>query len=246
MQFFDIILIALIAVFLVLRLRSVLGERNEDEQNGDQGGGFDDFFNQQRRDTPQQRDEDNVIDLPGMKSPGASMDEEPAVDSAGAWGNPVPNVEYEGALAEGIDAIQAADPNFNPREFLEGGRVAFEMILNAYADGDVKTLKNLLSTDVFGGFAQAIEEREAAGQTLQETLVGITSAELVEAYMDGREAHVTIKFVSEQISALMDADGAVIDGDPAKVMAATDFWTFARNTKSRNPNWTLVGTGSLE
>jgi len=107
-------------------------------------------------------------------------------------------------------------------------------------------LTSLLGAAVYGGFAQAIEDREAGGQTLQETLVGINSAELMEAYMDGRDANVTVKFVSEQISALMDSEGAVIDGDPIQVVKATDFWTFARSTKSRNPNWTLVGTGALE
>ena len=98
---------------------------------------------------------------------------------------------------------------------------------------------------MYGGFAGAIEDRETRGQTLQETLVGIGETELVEAYMDSREAHVTVKFVSEQISALLDSEGSVIEGDPTKVINATDYWTFARSTKSRNPNWTLVGTGSL-
>lgn len=244
MQLFDIILFALIAVFLVLRLRNTLGSRDGHEGPDNRGESNDNpFGNAFKRDENEGRDEadDNVIELPGPRQPDAGftpVEPQPA---------PAPEVEeFTGPLGEGVKAIRIADPSFVAKDFVDGSQFAFEMILNAYAEGDVKTLKSLLSADVFGGFAQAIEDREAAGQTLQETLVGINSAELVEAYMDGRDAHVTVKFVSEQISALMDSEGAVIDGNPTQVVKATDFWTFARSTKSRNPNWTLVGTGALE
>lgn len=250
MQLFDIILFALIAVFLVLRLRGVLGSRDGHEGRDDRGqdndSPFGDVFKRDQdasktdntdNDSNDDND-DNVIELPGPRSPGAASTQPgPA---------PAEEEQFEGPLGEGIKAIRIADPSFVAKDFVEGSTFAFEMILNAYAEGDVKTLKSLLNSDVYGGFAQAIEDREAAGQTLQETLVGINSAELMEAYMDGRDANVTVKFVSEQISALMDSDGAVIEGDPTQVVKATDFWTFARTTKSRNPNWTLVGTGALE
>jgi len=234
MHIFDIVLFALIAIFLVLRLRSVLGNRDGHE------GGYFDRFNRGNRDngeTPargKRGEDDNVIELPGAARDTASAPP-PADETFG----------YEGPVAEGIQSIRALDPRFQPPEFLDGARIAFEMILNAYAHGDLKTLKSLLSAEVYAGFAQAIEDRDAQGHTLQETLVGIGEAELAEAYLDGREAHVTVKIVSEQISALMDADGKVIEGDPAKVVTATDFWTFARPIKARNPNWTLVGTGAL-
>ena len=249
MQLFDIILFALIAVFLVLRLRGVLGSRDGHEGRNDRGESNDNpFGNPFKRDQDEGRDntdnntDDNIIELPGPRSPDAGF--------TPVQPQPAPaeeeEEEFTGPLGEGVKAIRIADPTFVAKDFVDGSQFAFEMILNAYADGDVKTLKSLLSADVYGGFAQAIEDREAAGQTLQETLVGINSAELVEAYMDGRDANVTVKFVSEQISALMDSEGAVIDGDLTQVVKATDFWTFARSTKSRNPNWTLVGTGALE
>lgn len=237
MQFFDIILFALIAIFVVLRLRSVLGTRDGHE------GGYEDRFNRddtqaERRGEPASGDEDNVVALPGRgEAQAQDQDAPPAADET---------FGYEGPVAQGIQAIRAADPRFLPGEFLEGARMAFEMILNAYAQGDLKTLKSLLSSDVYGGFAQAIEEREKANQTLQETLVGINDATIVEAQLDGRDAVVTVKFVSEQISALLDTDGTVVEGDPAKVVSVTDYWSFARSTKSRNPNWMLVGTGALE
>lgn len=242
MQLFDIILFALIAIFLVLRLRGVLGSRDGHE------GGYDDRFKRNGEQKPRDPmgrpvlddDEDNIIELPGMRrddAPLGSAPEQPVVDES---------FGYTGPVGEGVKAIRKADPTFVPKEFIEGARVAFEMILNAYASGDLKTLKMLLSPDVYGGFAQAIEDRAAQDHTLHETLVGINVAELAEAYQDGSDTTVTVKFVSEQISALVDADGTVIEGDPAKVVTATDFWTFARSTKSRNPNWTLVGTGALE
>lgn len=235
MHLFDILLFALVAIFLVLRLRSVLGSRDGHE------GGYFDRFNRNPDDEGRQGSrpasgDDNVVRLPGATDDDAQV---PALPGANeAFG-------YAGPVADGIRQIRAQDKSFLPKEFLAGARMAFEMILNAYAAGDLKTLKSLLSADVYAGFAKAIEDRGASGQTLQETLVGITVAELAEVYMDGRDAHVTVKFVSEQISALLDADGKVVEGDPAKVVTATDFWTFSRATKSRNPNWTLVGTGAL-
>ena len=236
MQFFDIVLFALIAIFLILRLRSVLGNRDGHE------GGYGDVFNRERDNAERRDDEGNVIELPSARAPDVETfaDEKPTAKAE-------PEEELpEGQLGEGVRAIREHDDSFSPKEFVEGSRMAFEMILNAYAMGDTKSLKNLLSSEVYAGFEHAIAEREAEGQTLQETLVGLSKAEMVEAYMDGREAHVTVKFVSEQISALLDSDGSVIDGDPTKVVEATDFWTFARSTKSRNPNWALVGTGSLD
>lgn len=235
MQFFDIVLMALVVIFVVLRLRGVLGSRDGHE------GGYEDRFNRGDKPEQAQRDafdgspaEDNVVELPGARR---EAEPTPVVDET---------FGYEGQLGEGVKAVRITDPSFDPKEFLEGSRVAFEMILNAYAAGDLKTLKMLLSAEVYGGFAQAIEDRASKDHTLQETLVGINAADLMEAYMDDRDVTLTVKFMSEQISALMDEDGTVIEGDPTKVVSATDFWTFSRSTKSRNPNWTLVGTGALE
>jgi len=237
MQFFDIVLFALIAIFLILRLRSVLGNRD-----GHEGGYGDVFKRDQDQGGPRRDDNGNVVELPSARAPEVDV-----FDDA----QPAPKAEPQedlpaGPLGDGIRAIREYDPSFSADEFVGGAGMAFEMILNAYAEGDTKTLKNLLSSEVFAGFEQAISQRNSEGQTLQETLVGISKAEVVEAYMDGRDANVTVKFVSEQISALLDSDGTVVDGDPTKVVEATDFWTFSRPAKSRNPNWLLVGTGSME
>ncbi|MCP5370450.1 MAG: Tim44 domain-containing protein [Hyphomicrobiales bacterium] len=238
-QFFDIILFAMIAAFLVLRLRSILGRRDGHE------GGFPDPFKRRpgKPARPSRDDGDNVVQLPDRSEP---EDEDKNEDVfAEAPESQVPPGEMT-PLMQGLSAVRAADPSFTESEFVNGARIAFEMILNAYVAGDTAQLKTLLSPEVFSNFQQAIREREKAGEVLEETLVGINSAEIVEADMEGRTASVTVKFVSEQVSVTRDEAGDVIDGDPSAVTEVTDFWTFSRDTRSRNPNWALVATRSLD
>ena len=120
----------------------------------------------------------------------------------------------------------------------------FSWIVEAFAKGDSKGLRPLLNDDVYGNFSAAIEARAKAGETLETALVGIKSAEILEARMQGRAAFVTVKFVSEQVNVTRNSQGEVIDGDPARVVTITDIWTFARDTRSRDPNWSLVATRS--
>ncbi len=120
--------------------------------------------------------------------------------------------------------------------------MAYEMIVMAYADGDRRTLKNLLSREVYDGFVAAISERESTSEKIQSSFVGIDKAEIVAAEMKGGDAHVTLRVVSELISATLDGSGAVIDGDPETVAEVKDVWTFARDTRSKDPNWKLVAT----
>ena len=228
-QFIDIVFFAMIAGFLVLRLRSVLGRRE-----GHRGSHRDPFA---AKDSPPAAD-DNVVSLP-------NRDEEQAGESP--WG-PLEEASSEGlsALELGVAQIREVDPGFVPKEFLEGARMAFEMILNAFAAGDGDTLRTLVSDDVLVNFLRAIEDREEDNQTLEITLVGISSTDPMEAELTGGMAQVTVKFVSEQISVTKDAAGTVIDGDSSAVTEITDFWTFARDTRSRDPNWNLAATRSLD
>ncbi|MBK1667408.1 hypothetical protein CKO28_05110 [Rhodovibrio sodomensis] len=233
-QFFDIILFAAIAAFLVLRLRSVLGKRTGHEQRP----GQDPF--QPSRQRQQQgsdgSDRDTVVPMPGRAEDNGVTDEDlkKAADKA------------ETPLSAGLTQIKLADRDFDEDGFAEGAKGAFEMVVNAYAQGDRKTLRQLLANDVYGDFEQAIDEREKAGQTLETTLVNIREAEIIEAELQNRTAFVTVKFVSEQINVLKDAEGNVVEGDAEQVLDVTDIWTFARNTRSRDPNWTLVATRSPE
>lgn len=228
-QFLDIILFALVAAFLILRLRSVLGRRN-----GHQGPTRDPFDNSRQRD----KTDENVVRLPDRSEPSADTDST-ALDDVAAPQDGTP-------LEVGLTQIRVADPKFNINEFQSGSRIAFEMILTAFAAGDTDTLKNLLSPEVFGNFSQSIREREEAAETMETTLVGFKSSDVVEAYMAGRTAHITVKFVTQQINVMRDKNGEIVDGDLSAVNEVTDFWTFARDTRSSDPNWMLVATGSLD
>ena len=229
LPFFDIILFAMIAAFLVLRLRSVLGRRG-----GHKGGRRNPFA----RSLPEEQADDKVVHLPSARDADADTEVDTKAEAAGD--------DAEDDLAAGFREIKAADRGFEPAEILSGARIAFELVLSAYASGDTNALKPLLSAEVLDNFAQPIREREAAGETMEHTLIGVKSADIVEAFLDGRTAHVTVKFVTDQANVTRDANGEVVDGDPSAVTEVTDFWTFARDTGSRNPNWTLVATRSLD
>lgn len=212
------LIFAAVAAFVLYKLRSVLGRREGHEQRPP------DIFAEAERSAPAETGNDAV--LPG---PGQSSRETDGVDP-------------ESPAAGGIREIQAIDRSFDPAGFLEGAKAAFEMIVEAFARGDRDALEPLLAPGVFANFEGAIAEREKAGETLETTIVAFNSAELTAAGMQGREARVTVTFVSEQSNTVKDADGNLVDGDPAAVEKITDIWTFARDTRSRDPNWHLVET----
>ena len=230
---FEIILLAAIAAFLVLRLRGVLGRRDGHEPPP---GRYDPFKGEKAEDAV----EDKVIQLPDRGTP-EEMAERAAEDAAVSAARPG---EADTPLAAGLTQIKIADRSFDENGFLGGAKAAFEMIINSFSQGDARTLRPLLSNDVYEDFASDIKAREQSGETLETTLIGVNETEIIEAELQGRTAFVTIKFVSEQINVTRDSEGKVVDGDPNHVTSITDIWTFARNTRSRDPNWTLVATRS--
>jgi predicted lipid-binding transport protein (Tim44 family) len=232
LQFIDIIIFAMIAAYLVFRLRNVLGKRDD----SDNENGFQDLFSQDPS------NDDNVVHL---QDPNRDDRDDAIMDNDAGDDDAAP-ADPTDPLSIGLRQIKDADSGFNAGQFADGANMAFEMILNAYTDGDAAVLKNLLNGDVFGNFNKAIIDREQAGETLEDTLVDIKSNTVVEAYMQGTQAFVTVKFVTEQVNATRDENGDVVDGDPNKIITVTDFWTFARDTKSRDPNWKLVATRSLD
>jgi predicted lipid-binding transport protein (Tim44 family) len=232
-EFIDIILFAMIAAFLIFRLRNVLGRRD-----GQEDGLPNPFRDHSAEDDGNSSPDHNVISLPEAKQSGeVSFADVPAPDEK-TW----PNSE----VAVGVAQIRAADPGFIPKEFLDGASAAFEVILNAYVSGDRKALDSLLSPEVYGNFARAIDDRDEKKNVMEDTLVGIRAADIVEAYMNGETACLTVKFVTEQVNVTRDDQGHVIDGNPTQVTDVIDFWTFARDTYSANPNWALVATRSLD
>ena len=145
-------------------------------------------------------------------------------------------------VAKGLVDIVRADATFEPDSFLKGARAAYEIIVTAFAEGNRKTLKGLLSRDVYEGFAGAIGDRESRGEQVDQSFVGIKAADIVEAELKNAMAQVTVKFVSELISATRDRGGEVIAGDPKRIKEVTDIWTFAREVASSDPNWKLIAT----
>ncbi|HVY19173.1 MAG TPA: Tim44/TimA family putative adaptor protein [Bauldia sp.] len=239
--FIDIYSIAflIIAVVVVLRLRNVLGRRTGNERPP-----FDPYS---RRDTAPtaggDKAADKVISLPPRRPATAGAT---ATDAAPAEAR-IKTLAPEGSpLSEGLKAVVALDRSFDPAEFLAGAKTAYEMIVTAFAEGDRKTLKQLLSREVFDGFVSAITEREGRGETIEFKFVGIDKADITGASAKGQNAQVTVRFLSKLVSATHDKAGAVIDGDPTHVGDVTDVWTFARDTTSRDPNWKLVATESVE
>ncbi|ADZ72670.1 Tim44/TimA family putative adaptor protein [Polymorphum gilvum] len=235
---YNIIFLAL-AIFVFFRLRSVLGKRTGNERPP-----FDPYSKPARDNRAPGGAEaggvDNVIPLPGKPvEAGAGDTERGAVvlDKVAPSGS---------ALNAALRQILSVDRSFEPEQFLQGARAAYEMIVTAFAEGDRKTLKNLLSKEVYDGFVTAISEREARGETIESTFVGIDKADIVEAALKGSVAQVTVRLQSELISATRDKDGHVVDGDPSRVTEVVDIWTFARDTTSRDPNWKLVATESAE
>jgi predicted lipid-binding transport protein (Tim44 family) len=231
---FDIytIVFLAVAVFIFLRLRSVLGQRTGRERPP-----YDPFSRDPLR-GPAKEPKDNVVTLPGRTVEPAASAAEP-VAPADRWKG---IAESGTPTAAGLDAIAASDPEFDAKHFIAGARAAYEMVVTAYAEGDRRTLKNLLSRDVYEGFDTAISEREKRGEKAESRFVSIDTAEIVGAELRGKSSQVTVRFVSQLISVTRDKTGAVIDGNPDKVTEVTDVWTFARDISSRDPNWKLIAT----
>jgi len=228
---YTIIFLAL-AVFIFIRLRSVLGQRTGRERPP-----IDPYAPRPPREAARPP-ADNVVTLPGN----GQRTEAPRP------AEPVASDRWKGIaepgtpLAAGLDSIRRGDPAFDPAHFLAGAKAAYEMIVTAYAEGDRATLRNLLSKDVYDGFDAAIREREARGEEVETRFVGIEKADLVGAEVRGGAAHVTVRFVSQLVSVTRSRDGTVVDGSPDAVTDVTDVWTFSRDLSSRDPNWKLVAT----
>jgi predicted lipid-binding transport protein (Tim44 family) len=228
---YTIIFLAL-AVFIFLRLRSVLGQRTGQERPP--------FERSPRNVAPGAPD--NVVPIPGSVIDQAPL--APTADATPAADRWKGLAEPGTPLAQGLDALVAQDSSFDPRHFLSGARGAYEMIVLAFANGDRRALRDLLSSEVYESFDSVIRDREKHDQKTETRFVSIDKAELVAAEARDRAAQLTVRFVSQMISVTRDKNGTVVDGTPDKVADITDVWTFARDTTSRDPNWKLVGTGS--
>jgi predicted lipid-binding transport protein (Tim44 family) len=228
---YTIIFLAL-AVFIFFRLRSVLGQRTGRERPP-----YDPYS---ARDAVRSPANDKIVTLPQRPAePAVSRPAEPVPPPADRWKDVA---ESGSSVAAGLDAIAAADPTFDAKHFITGARAAYEMIVTAFAEGDRRQLRSLLSREVYDGFDAAIGERERRGETAETRFVSIDGSTVTAADLRARTAQLTVRFVSKLISVTRGRTGNVIDGNAEKVTDVTDVWTFAREVSSRDPNWKVVAT----
>jgi len=216
-QLLGILLIAMVAGVILFRLYAVLGRRTGNEREPQ------DRFRRVGRPAPSAAD--NVVALPD-RTPAISDQQAQAADPA----------------AKGLLDIKLADRSFEPAHFLEGARHAYQMIVTAFATRDRARLRPLLSDEVYAAFDAVMRGREERHETVTYSFVGFNNAGIAHAELKGRTAEITVAFAAQFISATADADGAVIEGDPKAVREVSDVWSFARDTRAGDPNWTLVAT----
>jgi predicted lipid-binding transport protein (Tim44 family) len=213
------IFFALVAIFVGWRLWSVLGARSGAERPP--------------VDPRRPRVSGEIIDMPRGSSP------PPPTQPADRWAG----VAAPGApLARGLDAVAAGDPAFDPQQFLAGARGAYEMVITAFAAGDVTSLQRLVAPEALANFTRAIDARNAARQKMTTTLVSLDRAEIAEATVQNDTAFVAVKFAAKLNSVTTDASGVVVEGSPTEVADHVELWTFARAFASRDPNWLLTAT----
>jgi predicted lipid-binding transport protein (Tim44 family) len=237
-EFFDIptLIVIGVAIFVLFRLRQVLGTRTGTERTPLQ--------RTQQQQAQKPANDEKVVPMRPVPTPPPSDGD--AERRALKLNTEIEQFSHGSSdVSTGLKAIAEADPTFGPKSFMEGAKAAYEMIVTAFATGDRKTLKNLLEKDVYDGFERAIADREAAGRKVDFTFVGLPKVEISDADYDKRETRVAVKFNAEVVQATRDKDGALIEGNADQVQLIADEWTFARNPKSRDPNWKLVATNQL-
>lgn len=231
----------IVAVVAILKLRSVLGRRTGDEET------------RIERVRAEHRERaaasDKVVTLP--RRDGGETYQPAEADGANAVAEVEAKIRssYSDSVQpvqQGLLEILKQDSSFDPQHFTQGAKAAYEMIVTAFAEGNRRMLKDLLDTDVYDGFIAAIADRESRGEQIDQSFVGIEKADIVEAELRKGIAYITVRFVSQLISATRDRNGEIISGDDKRVKDVTDIWTFSRDMSSAralaNPNWKLVAT----
>lgn len=240
MQNFDILTLVFLglAIFVIYKLRQVLGTRTGTEKPP---------MERMDRRPPAAEAGDgaapnaasNVVPMPNVRRDAPPVPVEPEARLEGM-------ISKDSPAHAGLVAIMNDDASFDPKEFLGGAKAAYEMIVLAFANGDRKTLKDLLSKDVYEGFEAAIRDRETRSEKVETQFVSIDKAEISDAVLRARAAQVTVRFLSKLITATRDSAGTVIEGSAEKAIDVVDIWTFSRDVTSRDPNWRLIATESAQ
>ena len=214
----DLVLFGMIAAFLVLRLRGILGRRT----------GFE-----------REQSERGPVQVPGMGRPPGPVIDATAEQPPPARELPDPATPVGATLQR----MRESDRNFDPAHFLAGAEAAFKMIVEAFAAGDRAALRPLLGDDTYRGFEQAIKAREEAGETQRTELRDMRQVSIESGQLQGTAAAITVKFVTDQISETLDRDGKPVLGTDA-MTEITDLWTFERNLAQPDPAWRLTAARS--
>ncbi len=237
------LVLLIVAVVVILKLRSVLGRRTGDEE-----ARLERYRAERRQQSAPATPADNVITIPRRDREGvpAAPAPEVAVADAEERIKDYPGLKPE--VRRGLLDIANIDPLFDTEAFIRGARQAYEMIVTAFAEGNRKILKGLLGPDAYVDFDRAIAEREGRGEQIDQSFVGISQADILDSELKSGKANVTVRFVSQLISATRDKAGAVLAGDPQKIKEVTDIWTFERDVSTPrardNPNWKLIAAQS--
>ncbi len=234
------LLAMIVAVIAVLKLRSVLGRRSDEDD-----ARIERRAREEVRNPASATADSKVVTLP-RRDRGEEPVAETRVDTAEAENRLREFAKGDETIAEGLLAIRKLDPDFEPGHFVDGARQAYEIIVTSFAEGNKKALKDLLSKEVWEGFTGAISEREARGERVEQNFVGINKADILEAEVKNGVANITLRFVSQLITATRDKAGTVVAGDPTRISDVTDIWTFSRDISTAraraNPNWRLIAT----
>ena len=217
----DLIFFILVAVFLIIRLRSVLGRRTGNEKRPK------DIFMYQ--DTTLDTEKKKILD--GKQSIKSKFHNKLSTEKEN-------NLNKNTAL----EKIYYIDKSFSPKKFLSGAKTAFKTIIQSYAKGEINKIKHLLSTNVFSIFSKEIKSRTRKKYILEHTLVSIKSADIENANFKSSIADIVVKFISEQVNLLKNEKGKILKGNDEYIENHTNYWTFSKDLKSSNPNWKLVVT----
>ena len=214
----QLIVLAAIAIFLILRLKNVLGSREGFERP----------------------------DLPEIEPPSRASRRGFEVIEGGQDRDITDHVPEGSDAAAALAAMKRAEPSFNVTEFLQGARGAYEMILMAFERGDMAVVRPFLAAEVFAAFDEVVQARASQGLSVQAEFIGVRELALADAEYDAksREAEITVRYLGELISSARDAAGLVVEGDPKTPRKQRDTWTFARKMGAKDPNWQLVATST--
>jgi len=217
----DIIVLAAIAIFVLLRLRSVLGQKTGNENPMEH-----------LQEMLQQKD-DRVVQLKPRNDDGEDEAEH---------AEPEEEEKVADALEDGVGAIRKIDSSFRLSQFLEGSKMAFDMVMDAYEDDNHDVLRQLLSKEVYKEFAEAMEARDEGDEREFVTLVSVADAEATSVELKRNKAIIEVKITSEQIRVIKNKDDEIVGGNANNIINVEDSWVFTRDVKSSDPNWTIVET----